>query len=151
MSGSSYRPRADNGSGDSPRPPFLTEFVNQVGEIALVELVYHLIGGTLAVRVHPHVERSFRLKAESARRIPELQRADADVCQHPVHAVRWDGAGDLGKAAMQQGHLRPIRRNLRGRTAEVLARQFERAGILIEGNQTTLCAQASCDFQAVPA
>jgi len=151
MSGSSYRPRADNGSGDSPRPPFLTEFVNQIGEIALVELVYHLIGGTLAVRVHPHVERSFRLKAESARRFTQLQRAQADVGQHPVHAVRWHGAADGGKAAVQQGHLRPVRREFRGWTDEALARQFERVRVLIEGDQTTLCAQASCDFQAVSA
>jgi hypothetical protein len=31
------QPRPDNGSGDSPRPPFLTEFVNQIGKLALVE------------------------------------------------------------------------------------------------------------------
>src|SRR6266545_3869552 len=36
-----YRPRPDNGSGDSPRPPFLTEFVNHIGKLALVEVVYH--------------------------------------------------------------------------------------------------------------
>src|SRR5437016_10358988 len=53
-----YRPRPDDGSGDSPRPPFLTEFVNHIGKLTLVEVVYHLFGGQLGLRVHPHVERS---------------------------------------------------------------------------------------------
>ncbi len=39
-----YRPGPDNGSGDSPRPPFLSEFVNQVGEFFFVGLIYHLFG-----------------------------------------------------------------------------------------------------------
>src|SRR3954469_13830447 len=146
MSGSSYRPRADNGSGDSPRPPFLTEFVNQIGEIALVELVYHLIGGALTMRVHSHVERPFRLKAESARRVAQLQRAHSDVGEYPVHACRRGHFPDLGEAAMQQDHLWPVARVSCRRTGQRLARQFERSRVLIEANQTTLCAQASCDF-----
>jgi hypothetical protein len=38
------RPGPNNGSGDSPRPPFLSEFVNQVGEFVFVFLIYHLLG-----------------------------------------------------------------------------------------------------------
>src|SRR5215469_13991543 len=95
MSGTPYRPRPDNGSGDSPRPPFLTEFVNHIGEILFAHVVYHLIGGTLALRVHPHVERPFRLKTESARWIAELQRAHAQVRQQPVRACRRDVPGDI--------------------------------------------------------
>src|ERR1700687_4606614 len=88
MCGRSYRPRPANGSGDSPRPPFLSEFVNQIGKLSLVEVVYHLFGGTLTLRVHPHVERSLRLKTKSARRIVELQAADSDVGQNSVNR-RW--------------------------------------------------------------
>src|SRR5258707_12404639 len=88
MCGRSYRPRPDNGSGDSPRPPFLSEFVNHIGKLALVEVVYHLFGGTLTLRVHPHVERSFRLKTESACGIVELQAANADVGKQTVDS-RW--------------------------------------------------------------
>src|ERR1700731_2540595 len=84
----SYRPRPDNGSGDSPRPPFLSEFVNHIGKLALVEVVYHLFGGTLTLRVHPHVERSIRLKTKSARGIGKLQAADANVGQQAVDG-RW--------------------------------------------------------------
>src|SRR5258707_15499611 len=84
MSGTSYRPRPDNGSGDSPRPPFLTEFVNHIREVFFAHVVYHLIGGALPLRGHPHVERPFRLKTESARRIRKLQRAHTQVGQHPV-------------------------------------------------------------------
>src|ERR1700691_4758144 len=88
MCGRSYRPRPDNGSGDSPRPPFLSEFVNHIDKLALVEVVYHLFGGSLRLRVHPHIERSLRLKTESARRIVELQTAHPDVGQNSVDGHR---------------------------------------------------------------
>jgi len=55
MCGSRNRPRPNNGSGDSPRPPFLTEFVNRIGKLALVEAVYHLFGSQPRLRIHPHV------------------------------------------------------------------------------------------------
>src|SRR5271155_3609397 len=84
MCGRSYRRRPDNGSGDSPRPPFLSEFVNHISKLALVEVVYHLFGGTLRPRVHPHIERSIRLKTESACSIVELQTAHSDVGQQTV-------------------------------------------------------------------
>src|SRR5215469_6775935 len=97
MCGVAYRPRPANGSGDSPRPPFLSEFVNHIGKLSLVEVVYHLFGGTLAARVHAHVERSFRLKTESARRVVQLQAAHPDVGQQTVHR-RWSLAlGHFGK------------------------------------------------------
>src|SRR5215469_12129473 len=92
MCGVAYRPRPANGSGDSPRPPFLSEFVNHVGKLSLVEVVYHLIGGTLGCWVHPHVERSFRLKTESARGVVELQAADADVSEQAV-GLQASGCG----------------------------------------------------------
>src|ERR1700683_5483033 len=84
MCGRPYRPRPDNGSVDSPRPPFLSEFVNHIGKLALVEVVYHLFGGTLGMRVHPHVERSIRLKTESACDIGKRQAAHPDVGQNAV-------------------------------------------------------------------
>src|SRR5579864_2680892 len=102
MSGRTYRPRPDNGSGDSPRPPFLTEFVNQIGEMLFVEPIYHLIGGALAVRVHPHVERPIRLKAESAVPALELQGADAEVGQDAVRRKRMEPSAEIGERAVQQ-------------------------------------------------
>src|ERR1700689_3418737 len=108
MCGRSYRPRPANGSGDSPRPPFLSEFVNHIGKLSLVEVVYHLFGGTLALRVHPHVERSIRLKTKSARRIVELQTADSDVSQNSVHARWLLPLRDLCKGSLQQRDLRPV-------------------------------------------
>src|SRR5271165_679660 len=108
MCGRSYRPRPANGSGDSPRPPFLSEFVNHIGKLSLVEVVYHLFGGTLATRVHPHVERSIRLKTKSARRIVELQATDSNVGQNPVDG-RWSLAlRNVCKRALQQRNRRPI-------------------------------------------
>src|SRR6202140_2758474 len=108
MSGRSYRPRPDNGSGDSPRPPFLSEFVNHIGKLSLVEVVYHLFGGTLPTRVHPHVERSIRLKTKSARRVVELQAADSNVGQNPVNRRRLVPLRNLRKGSVQQRDLRPI-------------------------------------------
>src|ERR1700746_2224326 len=108
MCGRSYRPRPANGSGDSPRPPFLSEFVNHVGKLSLVEVVYHLFGGTLRMRVHPHIERSFRLKTESARGVVELQAADPDISQDPVNRSRLDAFRNLSERSMQQGDLRPV-------------------------------------------
>src|SRR5512140_3500967 len=84
MRSGSYRPRPDNGSGDSPRPPFLTEFVNQIGKLALVELVYHLFGRRLRLRIHSHVERSVRLKTKAARGIIKLHAADAKVGENSI-------------------------------------------------------------------
>src|SRR3954462_7890146 len=84
MCGRSYRPRPANGSGDSPRPPFLSEFVNHIGKLSLVEVVYHLFGATLRVRVHSHVERSIRLKTESACGAVELQAAHSKIGEQAV-------------------------------------------------------------------
>src|SRR5690348_10692201 len=108
MCGTSYRPRPDNGSGDSPRPPFLTEFVNHIGKLALVEVVYHLFGGQLGLRVHPHVERSFRLKTEAARGIGKLQATYAQVGQEAVNRSWSSVLGKCCEGAMQQFHLRPL-------------------------------------------
>src|SRR6266567_4376392 len=107
MCGRSYRPRPANGSGDSPRPPFLSEFVNHIGKLSLVEVVYHLFGGSLALRVHPHVERSFRLKTKSARRIVQLQAAHSDVCEQAVSPQTSD-LRQTRERSMQQRHFRPI-------------------------------------------
>ena len=95
MRRTAYRPRPTNGSGDSPRPPFLSKFVNHVGKLSLVEVVYHLFGGTLRVRVHPHIERPFRLKTESTRSVIKLQAAHSNVGQNPVHATRLLPLGDF--------------------------------------------------------
>src|SRR5277367_6405049 len=148
MCGRSYRPRPANGSGDSPRPPFLSEFVNHIGKLSLVEVVYHLFGGSLATRVHPHVERSIRLKTKSARRIVQLQTADPNVGQDSVDA-RWSlPLRNLRKGPLQQSHRRPFPD---ARRLKPDARSFQRRRILIEPNQMSRCAEASCDFVTVSA
>src|SRR5271170_7659327 len=152
MSGRSYRPRPANGSGDSPRPPFLSEFVNHIGKLSLVEVVYHLFGATLATRVHPHVERSIRLKTKSARRIVQLQTAHSDVGQQAVGPQPL-ALSQARKRRLPQLDLRPIRRlrfaEARGPKPE--ARPLQRRRILIEPNQMSRCAEAFCDFVTVPA
>src|ERR1700734_3099774 len=158
MCGRSYRPRPDNGSGDSPRPPFLSEFVNHIGKLALVEVVYHLFGGTLRPRVHPHVERSIRLKTKSARRITELQTAYADIGQDAVRKVLAEPLSDFGERALQQrdlGRVGSCRRDA-GATfrlgwRQLFLRKAQRRWVFIEPNQMSRCAEAFCDFVTVSA
>src|SRR5690348_8138770 len=151
MSCRSYRPCPDNGSGDSPRPPFLTEFVNHIGESSLVDAVYHLIGAALAARVHAHVERPFRLKTESACCVGELHGADSQIGQQTVCARRLDSLPDLGIRIVDQLDLRRLASEFGCETVETLARQLQRRRILIEANQTSLWAEATCDFVRVAA
>src|SRR5579871_950639 len=128
MCGRSYRPRPDNGSGDSPRPPFLTEFVNHIGKLALVEVVYHLFGGQLGLRIHPHVEWSFRLKTEASRRIAELQAAYAEVSEYSVVRRSSSVVRHVRKGSMPKFNPRPITflaTDVRRRTKDVL-RDFQR-------------------------
>src|SRR5215469_1260563 len=97
MSGSCDRPRPDNGSGDSPRPPFLTEFVNHIRKVFFAHVVYHLTGGTLALRVHPHIEWAFRLKTESPRGIAQLQGTHAQVGQNSVRTCGRNVTAEIGE------------------------------------------------------
>src|ERR1700727_3470517 len=152
MCGRSYRPRPANGSGDSPRPPFLSEFVNHIGKLSLVEVVYHLFGGTLATRVHPHVERSIRLKTKSARRIIQLQAADPDVGQDSLYPSRLLPLRYFCEGTLQQRDLRPVgcRRDASA-TRQPFARDSQRCRIFIEANQMSRCAEAFCDFVTVSA
>src|SRR5581483_8589144 len=147
MGSRSYRPRPANGSGDSPRPPFLSEFVNHIGKLSLVEVVYHLFGGTLVCRVHPHIELSFRLKTESACCVVELQAAHSHIGQDAVYARWLLPAGDFREGAMQQRDRWPICTF----QSQFLACDCQRCRILIEPNQMSRCAEAFCDFVTVPA
>src|SRR2546430_6478405 len=146
MSGCSYRPCPDNGSGDSPRPPFLTEFVNHIGESPLVEVVYHLIGSLPAARVHAHVERAIRLKTESACCVGKLQRADSQIRQQTVCALWRDPLPDFSIRLVDQRDRGSLAAKLGCEIPETLARQPQSLRILIEANQMTLWAKAPCDF-----
>ncbi len=108
LCGGMNRPRPNNGSGDSPRPPFLTEFVNRIGKLALVELIYHLFGGQPRLRIHPHIQGSFRLKTESSRCVLQLHGADTQVGKQSVRGCRRHMLGYLGERGMYQLDLRPV-------------------------------------------
>src|ERR1700722_2288111 len=154
MCGRSYRPRPANGSGDSPRPPFLSEFVNHIGKLSLVEVVYHLFGGTLGLRVHPHVERSIRLKTKSACGIVKLQAADSNICQQAVGPQTSD-LSQTRKRCLLQLNPGPIYllllRFAEAGSPKPEAGSLQRRRILIEANQMSRCAEAFCDFVTVSA
>ncbi len=92
----------------TPRPPFLTEFVNQIGKLTLVELVYHLFGGRLRLRIHSHVERSVRLKTKAARGISKLKTAYAQVSQYPVLGRSSFVVRQICKGSVSELHRRPV-------------------------------------------
>ncbi len=77
--------------------------------MTLVDLVYHLFGGALGLRIHPHIQRPFRLKTKASRRIVELQAAHAEIGQDSVNAssAAWSFA-KLCKRPMLQFDRRPI-------------------------------------------
>src|SRR6201999_2798622 len=78
------RPGPNNGSGDSPRPPFLSEFVNQVGEFVFVFLIYHLLGRLTLARIHPHIKRAIGPKTKSSVRLVQLQTAYAKISKQSI-------------------------------------------------------------------
>src|SRR5258708_33455486 len=142
MSGSSYRSRPDNGSGGSPRPPFLTEFVNHIREIFFAHAIYHLIGGALTPRVHPHVEWAFRLKTESALRIIQLHRAQSQISQQAVRTCGPHMLSDFCVRALKQRDDRTLCPGF----CKPFTGQLQRLRVFIEANQMTLWAEAPCDF-----
>ena len=144
------RPRPTNGSGDSPRPPFLTEFVNRIGKLALVEAVYHLFGGQPRLRIHPHIQGPFRLKTESSRCVLQLHGTDTQVGQHSVCGCCRHMLGHLCEGGVYQLNLRPVTRQRCRRLRQSLARPFQRCRVFIEADETTLCAETPCYFASVP-
>src|SRR6185503_10857051 len=100
MCGTSYRPRPNNGSGDSPRPPFLTEFVNHVGKLALIEAIYHLFGGQPRLSVHPHIKGPFRLKTKSSRCVLQLHGANTQVGKQSVDGGCRHMLCNIGEGSM---------------------------------------------------
>ena len=117
LCGGVNRPRPNNGSGDSPRPPFLTEFVNRVGKLALVEAVYHLFGGQPRLRIHPHIQGPVCLKTKSALCVLQLHGADTQVGKQSVHRGCRHMLRHFGKRRMHQLDLRPVACQLRWRLA----------------------------------
>ena len=151
LCGGVNRPRPNNGSGDSPRPPFLTEFVNRIGKLTLVDAVYHLFGSLPGLRIHPHIQRTICLKTKSAGSIFQLHGTDAYVGKQSVHRCCRHMLRHIGEGGMHQFNLWPVRRHLRRRLCQPLARPLQRCRVFIEANQMTLCAQAGCDFPTVSA
>ncbi len=96
-------------------------------------------------------KRSFRLKTESALGIVQLQRAQSDIGQQAIREIRGKARADFGKARMQKRDLRPVVFQFLWRSAQTFAGDLQCVGVFIEGDQTTLSAEALCDFVTVPA
>src|SRR6185437_1466382 len=103
----------------------------------------------------PHIQGAFRLKAKASRCVVQLQAAYAKIGQDSIHNRGREPLSDFSKRTMQQSDLRPTLPGIGGATGvlarQPLSRDFQRRWIFIEANQMTLCAEAFCDFQTVPA
>jgi hypothetical protein len=94
------RPRGagrHDGACDRPRPALLAIGEDEIGEIALVQLVDRL-GGTRAGAVHAHVERAVGAERKAALGPRQLHRRNAEVERHAI------GGGDTAQA-QQFGHV----------------------------------------------
>ena len=100
------------------------------------------------MRVHAHVQRSFRLKTESARRIGQLQRAQAYIRQQAIGAIHRNAPPQLSEAGVDE---RDLRRQFLWNRRQPPPRDSQRLQVFIEANQTTLWAEAPCDCFAVAA
>jgi hypothetical protein len=77
--------RRDDRLRDAAREPLFAELRDHLLQLPLVRM-RHEIRGRRAMRgVHAHVERTVLGEAETARRIVELRRGDAEVEQHAAH------------------------------------------------------------------
>src|SRR3954447_24777659 len=78
-------PRANDCSGDSSRPPFFAELVNQIGEGLFTHLIHNISRGYFTPAIHAHVKRSILHQREPPLRSIQLETADAKVSQHSVY------------------------------------------------------------------
>src|SRR6201996_8406825 len=145
-----YRPRPHNSSGDSPRPPFLSEFVNQVGELFFVRLIYHLFGRQVAARIHPHVQRPIGPKTESSVRLIELQTADAEVCEQTIQRARSEDFSNLRERPADVLNYRHLRAKLLRNSCELCLRLAHRFGVAIEGDQLALGSEPPRNLDRMP-
>ena len=114
LPGCCRRSPPNNGSGDSPRPPFLSVFVNEVCELVFVRLIHHLCGGHSLARILTHIQRAIRRKTESPVRFVELQAAGAEVGEQAVERCRRNVLPDGTEGFADQRDLRSLGAQLSG-------------------------------------
>jgi len=139
------RPPSHNGSGDCPRPPFLTVFVNEIRQLALARLIHHLFGGGLGSRIHSHIQRPVRLKTKPSSRLVELQAAYAEVGQQAIGRSRRYVRGDAAERIADETHLRRLAAELLANPREPGPGQLKRLGIALKADQASRRSQLPDD------
>jgi len=116
---------------DPAGPTFFAVPPQDALELGPVVRVYDLGRGELGGWVHPHVERPFGAKAESARRVVELRAGQTEVEEDEVR--RLEAVVSRDRAKLREGSV-----NRDGRGAEVSQRSpcgLDRRGIAIDPQQ----------------
>ena len=111
--------RVDDGPGDPPREALLAELKDRVGQLLFARSRDQVGGRVAGAPVHPHVERFVALEAESAARLVELHRGDAEVGERAVderHPEAVEHGVERAVVGVNQRHaLVPRRQRARAR------------------------------------
>ena len=82
------RTRMGNGPGNPTRITIASVFPNNRGQLRFRPCVDHLRRRQDLRLIHPHIQRTISLHTESAVRVIQLRRANAQVQQHPIQGTR---------------------------------------------------------------
>ena len=69
----------NNGPGNAARPALAAQFPKNPRQLLGLELVHQLLGTHRLPPIHPHVQRSLGLKAETPLRLVELRRTYPEI------------------------------------------------------------------------
>ena len=102
--------RADNGTRNSSRKPFLAELKNRVGQLRFRPSIDQVSCGPAHRLIHTHVQRTIPLKAKAASRFFQLRGRDSKIKQDSI-----DLANATGSKMLFQIHKVTMDKELRGR------------------------------------
>lgn len=74
-----------DGFGNPPTGPLLAVRVDQVRQIPLGEPIHQVGGRGLGAKIDSHVQRSFLIEGQAARRVSELVAAESEIREDPIY------------------------------------------------------------------
>jgi hypothetical protein len=137
-------------AGDLRRIGFIGQVLEQVGEVIGRQSGEQFGSRLAAVRVHAHVQGAIEFCGETASRIVELHRGNAEVGEDDVNAGKLCIGKDFGKAG-EVGAMsgENIRAKAEGSEASFGFWEFDRIGV--EADEATAGLDARQDFLSMAA
>ena len=119
--------------------PFFPIVAYHLCKVALIGAGQKIRGALAAGRVHAHVQRAVEAKAEAARRVVDLRRANAQVEQHAVDLRRCRAPASARRMLREAGVMDREARVLDACIAR--ARRRHRVRVAVEGDQPARARQ----------